>query len=106
MNEKTQVLLDVLCNMALDQWGFDPQMDMVIEEMSELTQAILKYRRNPSYQNAKRVAEETTDVKIVINQLDIAMERKYPEFPNWVQKEADYKISRLEEMLKKSYSQP
>jgi NTP pyrophosphatase (non-canonical NTP hydrolase) len=94
--------LDDLCKKALSAWGFDPQMDMVIEEMSELTKAILKYRRDPTQGRAMHLAEEIADVKIMIRQLDIAMANLYGEdFKKWESDETFMKLHRLEGMLER-----
>lgn len=94
--------LEKLCEKALLSWGFDPQMDMVIEEMSELTKAILKYRRDPTEIRAKHIAEEIADVKIMLKQLDIAMFKKYGDlFNQWESEETFTKLFRLESMLDK-----
>lgn len=53
---------------AVYLWGFQFQMDMVIEEMAELTEAIIKSRRN----NAGityAIQEELVDVEIMCEQL-------------------------------------
>lgn len=63
--------------LALYTYGEEPQVDMMIEEMSELTKALLKHRRA---QNAgcqydyerecvKAVVEEMADVYIVLLQM-------------------------------------
>jgi hypothetical protein len=85
---------------ALDAWGHDPQMDMAIEEMSELIKAILKYRRNPSEEKAFDVSEEWADVMIMMNQVDIAMTRKHPDFKYWAQGNMESKIRNVKKMLK------
>jgi len=94
--------LDDLCEKALSAWGFEPQMDMVIEEMSELTKAILKYRRDPTLPRAMHLAEEVADVKIMMRQLDIAMIKLYGEdFKKWESDETFMKLHRLEGMLER-----
>ena len=67
---------------ALNKFGEQNQHLKLIEEMAELTQAILK-RTN--------VAEEIADVQILLDQLKLL----YPEWKSWEQ----IKLSRLEEML-------
>ena len=47
----------------------DAQSDMLIEEMSELTKAILKHRRNQTQQTLESIREEMADVQIVLDQL-------------------------------------
>lgn len=59
---------------AMTQWGSDMQIDIYIEEMAELTQALLKTRRNGitwSY----AVFEEIADVLICLQQIEIALRR-------------------------------
>ena len=41
------MVADYICQSALTFWGEEAQLDMVIEEMAELTKAILKYKRAP-----------------------------------------------------------
>lgn len=86
---------------AIDTWGTLAQTDMAIEEMSELTKAILKYRR--AYGKAEsgaaegNIREEIADVFIMLAQLIIIFDRD-----GAVQREIDFKISRLAERLEKS----
>lgn len=59
---------DQLYHTAWKHWGSDLQMDILIEEMAELTQAIIKTRRNGvvfSYS----IVEELADVLVCIDQL-------------------------------------
>ena len=97
-----EIPLDDLCNKALSSWGFDPQMDMAIEEMSELIKAILKYRRDKTQMRAMHLAEEYIDVKIMLRQVEIAMRSLYgEEFDIWLDKEYKYKLFKLEGMLER-----
>ena len=75
---------------ALSHFGLKHQEDKLIEEMSELTQALIKNRQFRD----SNVAEEIADVQIVLNQLKIA----YPEWITWEQ----IKLKRLEEKLGES----
>ena len=72
---------------ALNKFGEQKQKDMAIEEMSELTQALLKERRG----RESNVAEEIADVTIVLDQLKLI----YPEWKTWEQ----VKLARLNESL-------
>lgn len=74
---------------AVDTWGVESQMNMMIEEIGELLQAISKYRRayNKS-DEVKRAAydhlcEEIADVENMINQFryifDSSLIDKYKE---------------------------
>jgi NTP pyrophosphatase (non-canonical NTP hydrolase) len=70
---------------ALSKFGEQNQHLKMIEEMAELTQAIIK-RTN--------VSEEIADVQIVLDQIKLS----YPEWKTWEQ----IKLKRLEEKLGES----
>lgn len=53
---------------ALKNWGKEPQMLQVIEEMSELTKEILK-NVNRKKNNVAEIIEEAADVEIMLEQL-------------------------------------
>ena len=60
--------------LMLDTWGEEPQIDMCIEEMAELTQALCKYKRNKrakrtDNENLENVQEEIADVLHCVNQM-------------------------------------
>lgn len=52
---------------AIDTYGKNAQLDMVIEEMSELTKEICKFKRGKL--NKEHLAEEMADVYIMLEQL-------------------------------------
>lgn len=63
---------------AIETYGEESQVDMAIEEMSELTKALLKYRRASKNQTDIGIAqahfdiqEEMADVEIMLDQLKI-----------------------------------
>lgn len=61
---------------ALYTYGFEKQIDLMIEEMSELTKALLKLRRfdGNDTEYMKRhahVCEEIADVEIMLDQMKI-----------------------------------
>jgi hypothetical protein len=64
-----------LLKQAVEHWGQGAQVDMMIEEMSELTKALCKTRRAHSAEAmAKAVAnvlEEMADVQIVLDQMKL-----------------------------------
>lgn len=84
---------------ALRQWGEEAQLLMVIEEMSELTKAILKYRRehDPADIGARIVdiAEEHADVKIMLDQLAYMMRRHDSGYSDHVTHFTEEKVTRL-----------
>ena len=53
---------------ALKDWGKEPQMMQVIEEMAELNKEILK-NINRKKNNIAELIEETADVEIMLGQL-------------------------------------
>ena len=52
---------------AITEWGNDAQIDVAIEEMAELTTALLHHKRG----REANVAEEIADVRIMIAQLEL-----------------------------------
>ena len=63
MNEK-EIYRD-----AVAKWGNRSQSDLMIEECSELTQAIIKYRRGIG--SVDSVVSEMADVQIMLNQMKV-----------------------------------
>ena len=53
---------------ALETWGEEAQMLMVVEEMSELMKEVLK-NINRKKNNIAEIIEETADVEIMLEQL-------------------------------------
>lgn len=52
-----------------EHYGYEPQSNMLVEEMAELTQAISKYRRNNSKNNFDNIIEEIADVEVMLHQI-------------------------------------
>lgn len=91
-----------LLKKAINTYGVQAQKDMMIEEMSELTKAILKERRALKDRNKKyidlevarvEIKEEIADVQIMLNQMKII----YGSTNKW----ENLKLQRLENMLLK-----
>lgn len=80
---------------ALNTYGIDKQLDIAIEEMAELTKAIIKHRRYASRETYENLCEETADVAIMIEQIFMSTE-----FGD-VARYAVEKINRLEDRLNK-----
>jgi len=87
---RTEVL-----NTAIKEYGMSAQMDMCIEECSELIKALLKYRRNEDRQALENICEEMADVQIMLDQMRLL-------FGDTIKK-AQYKIKRLAERLDYDY---
>jgi NTP pyrophosphatase (non-canonical NTP hydrolase) len=79
---------------VIDRYGKDHQIDIAIEEMSELTKALLKDRRYHTEQTKRDVAEEMADVFICLEQLTIMYQNMCS--VEQVEKE---KLSRLERRM-------
>ena len=82
---------------AVNTFGSDFQTDILIEEMAELTQAIIKSRRNNGSYCTTEIAEETADVIICLAELLIIANRNYGdgEFSNILNNTMNDKIQRL-----------
>lgn len=61
-------MINPVLKRALDTWGEQPQMLMVVEEMAELTKEILK-NVSRKKDNISEIIEETADVEIMLEQL-------------------------------------
>lgn len=95
---------------AIDKWGAGLQLDMVIEEMSELMKEIIKLKRGKN--NFANIIEESADVRIMLDQLEVILERILEDEPHEKEKllvnsvrqaidcSIEFKINRLRDMLK------
>ena len=85
---------------AISTYGKEAQVDMAIEEMSELTKALLKYRRSKNTTGIEygklrsNIIEEAADVLIMVVQILIMYDKD-----GECQAEVDYKVNRLYERL-------
>ena len=52
-----------------EHYGYEPQSNMLVEEMAELTQDLSKYRRNNSEKNFDNIVEEIADVEVMLHQI-------------------------------------
>ena len=82
-----------ICKQALDTYGIDKQLDIAIEEMAELTKAIIKHRRYATRETYENLCEETADVAIMIEQIFLSTRC------DDVAKYATAKIARLKSRL-------
>ena len=79
-------------NKAIIIYGKVSQIDKAIEEMSELTKALLKKRYNAG--STDDITEEMADVLIMISQLMLIYDNA-----EVVEKQMEHKIKRLEHKL-------
>ena len=86
--EQKQIMLK-----ALRKYGVDAQDDIAIEEMSELTKAIIKNRRYKTFDTLESVYEELADVSIMLEQMMMSLDK------DRVQVYINQKLERLNERL-------
>ena len=87
--------IEVLARRAQAKWGTISQLDMVVEECSELINAIQKWKRQRY--SMDDIVREGVDVEIMIEQLKIIADLP----PLWRNVRAD-KLERLEKRLRQS----
>lgn len=84
--EKPEDKLYTYARAAVQKFGMNKQVDMAIEEMSELTKALLKYRRASdcatTVKSGDNIREEMEDVRIMLAQLDCI----YGHSPQWAER--------------------
>jgi hypothetical protein len=78
---------------AIDTYGEDAQLWMVIEEMSELSKEICKFKRGKD--NFFEIADEMADVYIMLEQL----KRLCAVPQDLIQQRIDFKFDRLRKRL-------
>jgi NTP pyrophosphatase (non-canonical NTP hydrolase) len=76
---------------AIDLWGVDAQIGMMIEECAELIHALQKAQRG----RASNVTEELADVEIMCEQMRLIFD------PHEIDSIKKKKINRLQEIVKK-----
>lgn len=54
---------------VVERYGADAQLNVAVEELSELIKALCKYKRGE--ENYKNIAEEMADVSIILSELKI-----------------------------------
>jgi NTP pyrophosphatase (non-canonical NTP hydrolase) len=83
---------------SIEKYGSEAQIDMAIEEMSELTKALLKFRRFGWSENSsdylENIYEEIADVKIMIRQLEMIYDCDFA-VGQWIDKKVMRQIERL-----------
>ena len=87
MKTKPIFLDAAIARRAIEKWGASAQIDMCIEECSELIGALCHHRRGRC--NDDQVAEELIDVSIMLSQLAVLFDS------NAQNKWYDIKIQRL-----------
>ena len=82
-------------------YGEDHQLDKLIEECSELIQAICKWKQNyleiDSIDYLDNMLEEMADVKNVIEQFELTDEYIKEEIKRWKMEKVDRQLERIRE---------
>jgi NTP pyrophosphatase (non-canonical NTP hydrolase) len=79
---------------AIETYGKDMQLNVAVEELSELIKEICKHKRGAD--NLENIVEEIADCYIMIEQLMLMLDINYSQVYNQMR----LKIQRLEERLK------
>lgn len=88
---------DVVFRRCICEYGTQPQIDVAIEEMSELTKALLKWRRAKGAElTAARdnIIDEIADVRIMCRQMEILFQAE-----DEVERRMDFKVERQRKRL-------
>jgi hypothetical protein len=89
-----------LLEQMIQKYGESKQLDIAIEECSELIKAISKYKREPEDPSRiKSIVEEEADVRIMLEQIDIMMLKYDPEYISRVRCEMQRKEQRIRNIL-------
>lgn len=76
---------------TLHKYGLEAQLDVAIEELSELMKAIIKYKRlGYRFDVIENLCEETADVQIMLDQLRMFLNFETAE----IEEEKLYRLSR------------
>ena len=92
--ERDQIFRHCICT-----YGTNPQIDMAIEEMSELIKALLKWKRAKGAElTAARdcIVDELADVRIMARQMEILFQCE-----DEVERRIDFKVQRQKGRLEK-----
>ena len=94
---------DAVFRRCIRDYGTQPQIDMMIEEMSELTKALLKWRRAEGAElTAARgcIIDELADVRIMARQMEILFQAEEE-----VERRIDFKVQRQWKRLEERETQ-
>lgn len=88
---------DVVFRKCICAYGTNPQIDVAVEELSELTKALMKWRRAKGAEATKArdgIIDELADVRIMVRQMEILFQCE-----DDVEKRIDFKVHRQEGRL-------
>ena len=83
---------------AIETYGKDMQLNVAVEELSELIKEICKHKRGAD--NIDNIVEELADCYIMLNQLEIIFNIDYPTLHGMMFNKLDRLGKRLEEERK------
>lgn len=81
------------CQRAIDKWGKQFQINMAIEECSELITKLIKRKRSVNGATDEEICDEIADVEIMMGQLRLIFDSSL------IDKRKKYKINRLLRLL-------
>lgn len=90
---------DVVFKRCICNYGMSSQVDVAIEEMSELTKALLKYRRAKGIELSSArdgIIDELADVRIMLRQMELIFQCE-----DEVERRIDFKVQRQVARLEK-----
>ena len=88
--------IELVLEDAVNTWGTDSQVWMVVEEFGELLQALGKLARRPhSPEVIEHVCEEIADAKLILQQAEYMFDKE-----GYVERYTQMKIARLKERLR------
>ena len=96
--DKNKIRLQIL-ERAIKNNGEGEQLVKLLEEMNELGQVVCKFLATGDEKEIENIIEETADVTITLNELDLIVSEYRPTFMKEVRKMIDYKLDRLNKRL-------
>ena len=86
-----------LYNRAIHKWGVKAQMEMAQEEATEFSLAVRKQYRKNTKESFDNLIDETADIEIMIEQIQLIHEDS--NFRKLVEERKEFKLNRLNERL-------
>ena len=68
-------MMDKILKQTIDHYGRGYQLNVAIEELSELIKELCKYKRGQG--SEMHIAEEMADVKIILAELELIFDNKH-----------------------------
>lgn len=88
---------------AIQTWGVIPQVNVAVEEFSELTKALCKYFYRGKSLDDSELIGELADARIMIDQVERILELYVdPDIQSKIEAVIDEKLQRVEERINKA----